>query len=144
MFLDISTRKAKAFNRFGYLLLNSLLPISVFVLDEKFHRNASKFAIFHIYENPKMLFPFFISCYFIFFPNECHGLWRHRPGHLLGENAKYHEMKNRKSNIGFSYIWNMANFEVFCQVISSLINLLFLKSEVLTFSIEITVPKWSG
>ena len=52
----------------------ALLPISGFVLDEKFQRNASKFAIFYIYENPKLLFPFFISCYFIFFPNECLGL----------------------------------------------------------------------
>ena len=47
----------------------SLLPISEFVLDEKFQRKASKFAIFYIlYENPKLLFPFFISCYFMFFP----------------------------------------------------------------------------
>ena len=28
----------------------------------------------YLYENPKLLFPFFISCYFIFFPNECPGL----------------------------------------------------------------------
>ena len=39
----------------------SLLPISGFVLEEKFQRNASKFGIFYIYENPKLLFPFFIS-----------------------------------------------------------------------------------
>ena len=44
----------------------TILPISEFVLDEKFQRNTSKFAIFYIYENPKLLFPFFISCYFIF------------------------------------------------------------------------------
>ena len=45
---------------------NSLLLISGIVLDEKFQRNASKFAIFHIYiyENLKFHFPFFISCYF--------------------------------------------------------------------------------
>ena len=30
---------------------NTLLPISGFVLDEKFQWNASKFAIFYIYEN---------------------------------------------------------------------------------------------
>ena len=30
--------------------------------------NASKCAIFYIYNNPKLLIPFFISCYFIFFP----------------------------------------------------------------------------
>ena len=62
--------------------LNSILK---FVLDEKFQQNASKVAIFYIYENPKMLFPFFILCYFIFLPNECPGLCRHRPGHLLGK-----------------------------------------------------------
>ena len=38
------------------------------VLDEKFQRNASKFAIFYVYENPKLPFPFFISCYTLFFP----------------------------------------------------------------------------
>ena len=37
----------------------ALLPISGFVLDKKFQRNASKFAIFWTYENPKLLFPFF-------------------------------------------------------------------------------------
>ena len=52
-------------------LLLTLLPILRFVLDEKFQQNASKFAILYIYENPKLLFPFFISCYFIFVPNEC-------------------------------------------------------------------------
>ena len=44
----------------------TLLPISEFVLDEKFQRNASKFAIFYIYKNPKLLFPIFILCYFTF------------------------------------------------------------------------------
>ena len=47
-------------------VLYSHLQFSGFVLNEKFQRNASKFAIFYIYENPKLLFPFFISCYFIF------------------------------------------------------------------------------
>ena len=58
----------------------TLLPNSEFVLNEKFQRIASKFAIFYIYENPKLLFPFFILCYFIFSPNECPDLCRHRPG----------------------------------------------------------------
>ena len=53
-----------------------------------FQRNASKFAIFCIYENPKLLFPFFISCYFIFLPNECPGLWQHRPGNSLGNEKR--------------------------------------------------------
>ena len=67
-------------------------------------RNASKFAIFYIFENPKLLFPFFISCYFIFPPNKCPGLCRHRPEHSLWEKIKQYEMKNGKSNFGFSYI----------------------------------------
>ena len=41
----------------------SLLPILRFMLDEKFQWNASKFAIFYMYKNPKLLFPFFISEY---------------------------------------------------------------------------------
>ena len=32
-------------------------PILEFVIDEKFQQNASKFAIFYIYESPKLLFP---------------------------------------------------------------------------------------
>ena len=54
----------------------TLLPILRFVLDKKFQRNASKFTIFYIYENPKLLFPVLISCYFISLPNECPGLCR--------------------------------------------------------------------
>ena len=63
----------------------------MFMLDEMTQqRNASKFAIFYIlYQNPKLIFPFFISCYFMFFPNESYGLYRHRPGHLLGGKVKY-------------------------------------------------------
>ena len=44
-------------------LCSSLLQISEFVLDKKFQWNASKFTIFHMYENPKLLFTFFILCY---------------------------------------------------------------------------------
>ena len=83
------------------------------MLDEKFQQNHSKFAIFYIYENPKLLFPFFISCYFIFSPNECPGLCQHRPGHSLGKKIKQHEMKNGKSNFGFSFVKSIANFEAF-------------------------------
>ena len=58
-------------------------------------RNISKVAIYYIHENPKLLFSFSISCYFIFFPNECSGLCQHRPGHSLGENkvAQNEKMK---------------------------------------------------
>ena len=69
-----SMYKDKKSHLFICQLHTTLLPILRFVLDEKFQQNASKFAIFYIYENPKLLFPFFISCYFIFLPNECPGL----------------------------------------------------------------------
>ena len=74
----------------------TLLPISEFVLDEKFQQNASTYAIFYVYESPKLIFPFFILCNFIFLPNEC-------PDNI-SNNIKLHEMKNGKSNLGFSYI----------------------------------------
>ena len=35
---------------------------------------SSKFAIFLLYENPKLIFPFFISCYFIIFLMNALGL----------------------------------------------------------------------
>ena len=65
---------------------SALLPNSGFVLHENFQR----------YENPKLLFPFFISCYFIF--PLINALV------YVEENIKQHEMKNGKSNFGFSYI----------------------------------------
>ena len=61
---------------------------------EKFQRNA---FIFYIYENPKLLFLFLISCYYVFLQNECPGLCRHRQGHSLGKNIKLHEMENEKN-----------------------------------------------
>ena len=60
---------------------------------------------------------FFISCNFIFSPNECPGLLSNRvdqgPGHSLGKKLKLHEMKNKKKLHVFSYDKNMANFEGF-------------------------------
>ena len=44
-----------------------------------------KFAIFYIYENPKLHFSILHT---LFFPNECPGLCQHRPGHSLGEKNK--------------------------------------------------------
>ena len=72
---------------------NTYIPMTLFrnerfMLDEMTRQNASKFAIFYIYENPKLPFPFFISCYFICLPNECPGLCRHRPGHSLVKKIK--------------------------------------------------------
>ena len=55
-------------------------PSSFFISKSSFRQ-----GVVYLYENPKLLFPFFISCYFIFSPNECLGLCRHRLGHLLGK-----------------------------------------------------------
>ena len=44
----------------------TLLPNWGCVFDEKFQWNASKFAKLLTKENPKLLFPFVILCYFIF------------------------------------------------------------------------------
>ena len=53
-----------------YLYMYTLLRNKRFMLDEMTQRSASKFAIFYIYENPKLLFDFSFSCY----ANECPGL----------------------------------------------------------------------
>ena len=80
-----------------------------FMLDKMFQRNASKFAIFYMYENSNLLFLFFIPCYLIFSPNECPDLCRHRPGHSLGEEIKQYKMKNIKKCMGFlmSKVWQI-------------------------------------
>ena len=81
------------------------------MLDEMTWRNASKFAIFLEYENPKLLFPFFILCNLIFLPNECPGLYQHGPGHSLGEKNKVarNEKQNKKKHLGFHIqkIWQI-------------------------------------
>ena len=60
-------------------------------------RNASKFAIYYIYQNPKLLFPFFISCYYIF------SLVQSTQTRVfIREKIQQHEME--KGNFGFSYI----------------------------------------
>ena len=75
-------------NKCEHLTKVTLFRNERFMLDEMTRQNASKFAIFYIYENPKLLFPFFNSCYVIFLPNECPGLCQHRPGHSLGKKIK--------------------------------------------------------
>ena len=78
------------------------------MLDEMPQGNASKFVIFYTYENPKLLFPFFISCIFI-------------------------------SSLMNALVYvDMANFEAFRQVISSSINILFLKSDCLSETLKST------
>ena len=75
------------------------------MIDEMTHRNASKFAI-HIYENPNLLFLFFILCYFTFsLRNALVLCQQHRPGHYLVKKVKLHELKNGKRNIWFLYTY---------------------------------------
>ena len=105
-------------------------------LDENFQWHASKFAIFYKYKNSNLHLLFFISCYFIFPPNEYPGQCRDRPGHSLGENKVV--ARNENKLYGFSYSKSMAYFEAFPWNISSSINFLFLKSEKISFFKKLT------
>ena len=60
-----------------------------------------------------IVFSFFISCYFIFFPRAL----------IREKNVAWN--KKRKTLRGFLYSKNMANFEAFCQNFSSSINHFF-------------------
>ena len=52
-----------------------------------------------------LLFPFFISCYFLFSPNKCPGVCRHRPGHSLGKKNKVARNEKQKKQLWvFVYI----------------------------------------
>ena len=55
------------------IIPNSLFRNKRFMLDQMTWRNASKFAIFCMYENLKLLFPFFHFVLLYFFPNEWPG-----------------------------------------------------------------------
>ena len=75
------------------------------MLDEMTRQNASKFAIFHVYEKkPNLLFRFYISCYFTFSPNECPGLCQYSPGHSLGKHKVARNEKWKKQFWVFVYI----------------------------------------
>ena len=75
------------------------------MLDEMTRRNASKFTIFYIYENTKLPFPFFISCNFTFFFNECHAhvLCRHR-ALIRGKSKVAWNEKWKKQILVFVYM----------------------------------------
>ena len=80
------------------------------MLNEMTYWNASKFAIFLEYENPCSFFClFFISCCFIFSPNEYPGLCRLKPGHSFGGKNEVAQNEKRKNLRGFSYSKNMAS-----------------------------------
>ena len=91
-------------------------------------RNASKFAIFLQYENPHSFFNF--SFYATFPPNECPGQWPHNSIREKENKVAWNE--KQKNLCGFSYSKNIANFGAFHWGIKLRINLLFLKSVVLT------------
>ena len=80
----------------------SLLPILGFVLNEKFQRNASKFAIFYIHTRYAKIQSYFFRISFraiLFFLNECPSLCRHNPGHSLGEKIKVAQHEKRKRQL---------------------------------------------
>ena len=87
----------------------------VCAFDEKIQQNALKFAIFYIYINTKLLFPFFIFRYFNFFSNECLGLCWYRPGCFV---VFFHEWNE----------WKYPQFNFSCQ----------------NLSIECNIFKWNG
>ena len=77
-------------------------------------RNASKFAMFYVYENPHSFFRFSFCATLYFYLMSalvyvCPALCRHRPEHSLGKNIKLHEMKNEKNYMGFliTKIWQI-------------------------------------
>ena len=77
-------------------------------------------------KTPNLLFPCLISCYFIFFPNECPGLCQQRPGAFIKEKYRVARNEKRKKLHGFSYDKNIANFEAFHWDKNFSKNLLFL------------------
>ena len=62
----------------------ALFRYKMFMLDEMTQLNTSKFAIFYIYKDPKLLFQFLTTYMLVyFFPNECPGLCQYRSGDSL-------------------------------------------------------------
>ena len=59
--------------------------------------------------NMKIRIEFSFSDTLFFFPNECPGLCRHRPGHSLGKNIRLYKMKNEKNYkcFPFTKIWQI-------------------------------------
>ena len=84
----------------GWIRGNSLLPISGFVLNLMLI-----WHILHMYyqENAKLFFPFFISSYFSFFPDECPGLCRHTQFKIFFLIWISHSFKKGASNKTISY-----------------------------------------
>ena len=49
------------------------------------------------YKNPCSFFRFSFRATLFFLPNECPGLYQHRPGHSYCKNIKLHKMKNENN-----------------------------------------------
>ena len=75
-----------------------------------------------------VFFSFFISGYFIVFPNECPGLCQQRPGAFIKEKYRVARNEKRKKLHGFSYDKNIANFEAFYREKNFSKTLLFMRS----------------
>ena len=56
-----------------------------------------RFKICHTFNIRKPMLFFHYSFHGTFFPNEWPDPCRHRPGHSLGKEIKYHEMNNEKT-----------------------------------------------
>ena len=56
-----------------------------------------------------VFFSFFNLCYFIFFPNECPGLYQqqHRPGYSLGGNNKVALIEKNYMGFYFPKLWQI-------------------------------------
>ena len=76
-------------------------------------QNPSKFALFYHKKTRIVVFNFYFVQLYFSPMNVRPGLCQHRPGHSLGKKIKSHKMKNGKSNFGFSFHKNIANFEAF-------------------------------
>ena len=57
--------------------------------------------LYFMYKKTRVVFFIFHFVELYILPNECPGLYRHRPGHSLGKNVKLHKMKNEKNYAGF-------------------------------------------
>ena len=92
--------------------------ISGFGLDKKFQWNASKFAIFYMYENPKFAISVWMpwSMSIVDIDQDIH----------KGKTQSYSKWKTKQKISGFSFSINMANFEAFHWVFLSPTNCLFL------------------
>jgi len=80
----------------------------------KVQPKISKFAIFYVYkQTPWLIFPILIytTCYIIFIPNECPGLFWQRLGHTIRDKNKVVAWNEKWKNatLGFG-TWQLAKY----------------------------------